>query len=101
MSNKAKDKCRRVTITPLFSKADTVECEAHLRVAIKLFAGGAILLLLEHLDNERLLMTQGILVTRMMKIEERFGFCGGGKADTAVYWNMCQRTPDSSTANLC
>ena len=103
MANKAKDKCRRVTITPPFSKADTVESEES---ADKTFCAGTILLLLHHLHNERLLMTQGRMVTRMLKIEERFGkgfFAKEEvveKAHTAVYWNMCHRTPDFCTANL-
>ena len=67
VANKAKDKCRRVTITPPFSKADTVESEES---ADKTFCAGTILLLLHHLHNERLLMTQGRLVTRMLKIED-------------------------------
>ena len=104
VANKAKDKCRRVTITPPFSKADTVESEES---ADKTFCAGTILLLLHHLHNERLLMTQGRLVTRRLKIEERFGkrffFAKEevvAKAHTAVYWNMCHRTPDFCTANL-
>ena len=85
VANKAKDKCRRVTITPPFSKADTVESEES---ADKTFCAGTILLLLHHLHNERLLMTQGRLVTRMLKIEERFGkrfFCEGGGCSKSTY----------------
>ena len=82
VANKAKDKCRRVTITPPFSKADTVESEAS---ADKTFCAGTILLLLHHLHNERLLMTQGRMVTRMLKRDLERVFCEGGGCSKSTY----------------